>query len=163
MSDHTDWNTELNRWLEPYLQALGHKSRQQTAPIYIRGLIAPGDRKSIRPISDRNAPGQHERIHHFVSTSTWDATPLETLIAQEAQQLVGGKDAVLIVDDTTLPKKGDYSVGIGHQYSGTVGKMTNCQCLVSITLAKHEVPIPVDHRTPFERGEAVAARDGFER
>lgn len=143
MNDHTDWNTEFSYWLEPFLQALGHKARQQTAPTYIRGLIAPGDRKSIRPISDRNAPGQHERIHHFVSTSTWDVSPLQVLIAQEAQQLVGGKNAVLIVDDTTLPKKGDHSVGVGHQYSGTVGKMTNCQCLVSVTLAKNEVPIPV--------------------
>jgi DDE superfamily endonuclease len=129
MNNHTEWNTEFDRWLEPFLRALGHKACQQTAPSYVRGLITPGDRKSIRPVSDRNAPGQHERIHHFVSTSTWNTTPLETLIAREVQRLVGGKDAVLIVDDTTLPKKGNHSVGIGHQYSGTVGKMTNCQCV----------------------------------
>jgi SRSO17 transposase len=139
----TDWNTEFDRWLEPFLDALGHKARQRWAPTYLRGLIAPGDRKSIRPLCDRIAPGEHEQIHHFVATSTWDTSPLETLIAKEAQRLVGGENAVLIVDDTTLPKKGDCSVGVGHQYSGTLGKMTNCQCLVSITLAQFEVPVPI--------------------
>lgn len=139
----TDWNAEFDDWLEPFLDALGHKARQHWAPAYLRGLIAPGDRKSIRPLCDRVAPGQHEQIHHFVTTSAWDTAPLETLIAQEAQRLVGGKNTVLIVDDTTLPKKGEHSVGVGHQSSGTLGKMTNCQCLVSTTLAQGEVPVPI--------------------
>lgn len=143
MSNPADWNAEFDLWLEPYLETLNHTARRRWATVYLRGLIAPGDRKSIRPLCDRVALGQHEQVHHFVSTSTWDTAPLETLVARKAQRLVGGKNAVLLVDDTTFPKKGDGSVGVGHQYSGTVGKMTNCQCLVSITLAQREVPVPV--------------------
>jgi SRSO17 transposase len=141
--NQTDWTVEFNTWLEPYLEALGHPARRRWAMPYLHRLLAPGERKSIRPLCDRIAHGAHEQIHHFVCASPWDTAPLETLLAREAQHLVGGNDAVLIVDDTTLPKKGIHSVGVGYQYSGAVGKMTNCQCLVSITLAQFEVPVPV--------------------
>jgi SRSO17 transposase len=56
---------------------------------------------------------------------------------------VGGPEAVLVIDDTALPKKGTHSVGVGPQYAGALGKNTNCQTLVSLTLAKDEVPIPI--------------------
>jgi SRSO17 transposase len=111
--------------------------------VYVRGLLGPGDRKSVEPLAARVAPGDYGQVHHFVNASTWDGAPLERVLAAKAQALVGGLDAVLIVDDTTLPKQGRYSVGVGRQYSGAVGKRANCQALVSLTLARGEVPVPV--------------------
>lgn len=87
------------------------------------------------------APGDGEQLHHFIATSGWDTAPLEIELARKAQHLVGGREAYLIVDDTTLPKKGRCSVGVAPQYSGAVGKMTNCQALVSLTVARQEVPV----------------------
>jgi SRSO17 transposase len=55
---------------------------------------------------------------------------------------VGGPEAVLVVDDTALLKKGRMSVGVAHQYAGCVGKRANCQVMVSLTLARAEVPVP---------------------
>ncbi len=60
--------------------------------------------------------------------------------------MVGGDDAVLIVDDTSLPKKGAYSVGVAPQYASVLGKNANCQTLVSLTLARGEVPAMVGLR-----------------
>jgi SRSO17 transposase len=57
--------------------------------------------------------------------------------------MLGGDDAYLIVDDTALPKKGDKSVGVAHQYCGALGKQANCQCLVSLTMARNDVQAPV--------------------
>ncbi|MFY9952177.1 IS701 family transposase, partial [Bradyrhizobium sp.] len=57
--------------------------------------------------------------------------------------LVGGKDAVLVIDDTAMPKKGDRSVGVAPQYASSLGKTANCQTLVSLTLARGEVPVMV--------------------
>jgi SRSO17 transposase len=141
-----DWHAELRDWLRPFLDRLGHKARRRMCPLYIAGLIGPGERKSIGPMAERLAPGAYDRLHHFVADGVWDAEPLEAEIAVHANGLVGGKDAVLVVDDTALPKKGKHSVGVAPQYASALGKNANCQTLVSLTLARNEVPVVVGLR-----------------
>jgi SRSO17 transposase len=68
---------------------------------------------------------------------------LEAELLVQADRLVGGKDAVLVIDDTAMPKKGDRSVGVAPQYASSLGKTANCQTLVSLTLARGEVPVMV--------------------
>lgn len=68
------------------------------------------------------------------------------MLVQKANRLLGGGDAVLVVDDTSLLKFGRHSVGVARQYSGQAGKLTNCQTLVSLTLAKNEVGVLVGLR-----------------
>lgn len=142
-TDGADWEREFTRWLAPVLAALGHKARRRWAPVYLRGLLGPGDRKSVQPMAARVAPDDPEQLHHFVATSGWDPAPVEAVLAREAQRLVGGRDAVLIIDDTALVKQGRHSVGVARQYCGQLGKRANCQTLVSLTLARGEVPVPV--------------------
>jgi SRSO17 transposase len=137
------WEKRLDRWLAPFLDALGDKRRRPWAPLYITGLLLPGDRKSMQPISARVAPDDAEQIHNFVATSCWDPAPVEEVLCQKVDAMLGGEDAYLIVDDTSLPKKGTQSVGVAHQYCGALGKQANCQCLVSLTLARDDVPAPV--------------------
>ena len=136
-----DWEREFDRWLAPFWEALGDARRRRWAPVYVRGLLGPGDRKSVEPLAARVAPGDYGQLYHFVNAATWEGGPLERVLAEKAQALVGGPDAVLIVDDTTLPKQGRYSVGVARQCSGAAGKRANCQALVSLTLARGEVPV----------------------
>ena len=136
-----DWKDELGRWLKPFLERLGHKARRQMCPLYVSGLIGPGDRKSIAPIAERLALGDYDQLHHFIAAGVWDATPLETELLVQADRLVGGSDAVLVIDDTAIPKKGRHSVGVAAQYASVLGKTANCQTLVSLTLARGEVPV----------------------
>jgi SRSO17 transposase len=75
-----------------------------------------------------------------------DAAPLEAELLAQAGRLVGGPDAYLVIDDTALPKKGQHSVGAAPQYASALGKTANCQTLISATLAKGEVPVPVGLR-----------------
>jgi SRSO17 transposase len=140
------WNDELEGWLKPFLARLGHKARRRMCPLYVAGLIGPGERKSIEPLAARMAPGAYDRLHHFVCDGVWDASPLEEELACRANDLVGGADAVLVVDDTALPKKGKHSVGVAPQYAGVLGKTANCQTLVSLTLARDDVPVAVGLR-----------------
>ena len=137
------WEGELGRWLKPFLERLGHKARQRMCPLYVAGLIGPGDRKSVQPMAERFAPGDYDQLHHFVAASIWDAALLETELLIQADKLVGGSDAVLVIDDTAMPKKGKHSVGVAPQYASTLGKTANCQTLVSLTLARGEVPVTV--------------------
>lgn len=138
-----DWTAELGCWLAPFLARLGHKARRQMCPLYIAGLIGPGDRKGVQPMAERLAPGEYDRLHHFVSAGVWDAVPLEEELLVQANRLVVGRDAVLVIDDTALPKKGTHSVGVAPQYASALGKNANCQTLVSLTLARGEVPVMV--------------------
>jgi SRSO17 transposase len=143
VSAKSDWKDELGRWLKPFLNRLGHKARRQMCPLYVAGLIGPGDRKSIQPMAERLTPGGYDQLHHFVSVGVWDAAPLETELLIQADRLVGGSDAVLVIDDTAMPKKGHHSVGVAPQYASALGKTANCQTLVSLTLARGEVPMMV--------------------
>ena len=94
----SDWKKELGRFLRPFLVRLGHKARQQMCPLYVSGLIGPGDRKSIQPMAERLALGEYDQLHHFIAAGVWDATPVETELLVQADRLVGGSDAVLVID-----------------------------------------------------------------
>src|SRR5579862_136924 len=111
-----EWEDELERWLKPFLRRLGHKARQRMCPLYVAGLIGPGERKSVQPMAARLGPGAYDQLHHFVAAGVWDAAPLGAELLAQADRLVGGDDAVLVIDDTALPKKGRHSVGVAAQY-----------------------------------------------
>lgn len=80
----------------------------------------------------------YDRLHHFIRAGVWDSAPLEATLWQQADALVGGDKAWLIIDDTALPKKGKASVGVAPQYATVLGKNANCQTMVSVTLAQEE-------------------------
>src|SRR5271157_2721284 len=115
-------------------------------PLYVAGLIGPGDRKSVEPMASRLAPGDYDQLHHFIATGVWNEEPLEKELAIQADKLIGGAGAVVVVDDMALPKKGSHSVGVAPQYASALGKTANCQTLVSLTLARDEVPVMIGLR-----------------
>ncbi|QCG95418.1 IS701 family transposase [Azospirillum sp. TSA2s] len=136
----------MDAWLEPFLDALGHKARRRWAPVYIRGLYGRTERKSVQPIAAELTPGDYDQLHNFIASRSWDTAPLEPILVRTADQLVGGPDAILAIDDTAVLKKGEHSVGVAPQYAGVVGKNANCQVLVTLTLACREVPVPMAMR-----------------
>jgi SRSO17 transposase len=101
----------------------------------------------MQPMAARLAPREYDQLHHFVAAGVWDARPLDAELLVQADQLVGDQDAILVIDDTAMPKKGSHSVGVAAQYASALGKTANCQTLVSTTLARGEVPVTVE-RTP---------------
>jgi SRSO17 transposase len=113
-------------------------------PLYVAGLIGPGDRKSVEPVAARLAPGDYDQLHHFIASGVWDEAPLQEELAIQADKRIGGPNTVLVVDDTALPKKGTHSVGVAPQYASALGKTANCQTLV--TLARDEVPVMIGLR-----------------
>src|SRR4029453_5386679 len=161
------WEGDLGRWLEPFLVRLRRKAQRYWAPFYLKGLILPGERKSIEPLAARVAPGDTQQLHHFVSTSPWPTAPLEEELVRAADRLVGGADAALVVDDTALVKQGGHSVGVKRQYCGQLGKRANCQSLVSLTPARSKVPVaggrwlfrPEDWGGGAARGAAAGVPD----
>jgi len=137
---------DLGRWLTPFLEVVGRKTRRTWAPLYVQGLLGPEGRRSVQPMAARLGLSSHDQLHHFLTSPAWDDAPLWRALARTADRRVGGPGAVLVIDDTALPKKGELSVGVARQYCGALGKRANCQALVSATLAGGEVPVPVGLR-----------------
>jgi SRSO17 transposase len=83
-------------------------------------------------MAKRLALGDYDQLHHFIAAGVWDAAaPIEAELLVQADRLVGGSDAVLVIDDTAIPKKGTHSVGVAAQYASGLGKTANCQTLVT--------------------------------
>src|SRR4051794_38668506 len=110
-------------------------------PLYVGGLVGPGERKNVESMGARAPAAEYDQLHNFVGPGVWGEGPLGGELIVRADRLVGCTDAVLVIDDTALPKKGKHSVGVAPQYATVLGKQANCQTLVSVTLARREVPV----------------------
>ena len=121
----------LEQFLKDLLEPMGRSERRHWGAVYIRGLLLHGERKSIGPLADRSDEGNVQALQQFVGQSPWDWMPLwERLAKRMTAELE--PDPVWVIDDTGFPKQGKHSVGVERQYSGTLGKVGNCQVAVSL-------------------------------
>src|ERR671921_1398983 len=102
---------DLDRWLEPFLAALGHSKRRLWAPLYLRGLLGPSERKSLQPMATSLGLLGHDQLQHFIASPAWDDAPLWRGVAGQAHRLGGGAGGGGGGGDTAPPQKGAPSVG----------------------------------------------------
>src|SRR5688572_3459934 len=123
---------------------------------YLRGLLLDGRRKSMQPMAQRLGV-DHQGLQQFVTTSTWDTAAVRARLARRAVDLV--EPVAWVVDDTGFPKDGTGSPGVARQYSGTLGKVANCQIGVSVHAVTDTASCPLDWRLflPESWDEAKAA------
>jgi SRSO17 transposase len=120
------------------------RSDQRTKGVaYLRGLLLDGQRKSMQPMAERLGV-DHQGLQQFVTTSTWDTLAVRARLARRAVDLV--KPVAWVVDDTGFPKDGAGSPGVARQYSGTLGKVANCQIGVSVHAVTDTASCPLDWR-----------------
>jgi SRSO17 transposase len=110
---------------------------------YLRGLLLDGRRKSMQPMAARLGV-DHQGLQQFVTTSTWDTMAVRARLAERAMQLIA--PVAWVFDDTGFPKDGKGSPGVARQYSGTLGKVANCQIGVSVHAVTDEASCPLDWR-----------------
>ncbi len=134
---------ELTAFIEGFKDLFGRKERRHWCQAYISGLLLDGERKSIEPLATRLPGGNEQAIQQFVNQSPWEHEPILKKLMQEVPKTLKINKGVLVLDDTTLPKKGEHSVGVGRQYCGALGKISNCQSIVTWHLATKDVHFPV--------------------
>jgi SRSO17 transposase len=138
-------------------EPLARADQRRWGECYLRGLMLDGKRKSIQPMAERLPDGNEQALQQFVSQSPWDWRPVRQRLATQMSSVVD-PDA-WVVDDTGFPKFGTASVGVARQYSGTLGKVANCQVGVSIHAATDQASCPIDWRLFLpESWDADAAR-----
>lgn len=148
--------TRFERYTKVMVKALGHASREQAACWYLRGLMLPGERKSVEPMAARVYPNDvesaHQRMHHLVADAPWTDQALLAAVAGEVLPvLVREQPCYWIIDDTGMRKYGRHSVGVARQYCGQLGKTENCQVAVSLSLATLEGSLPLAWRLYLPR------------
>jgi len=133
---------------------LRDKRKRASFATYAFGILGEGDRKSAEPIAARAcgdpdlANAYHERLLHFLAKAKWDDTKVRRIAARHALKAMeaqaGERADVWIVDDTGLLKQGEHSVGVQRQYTGSAGKIANCQIAVTLSAATSNDCVPVD-------------------
>ncbi|MFD5735814.1 transposase [Streptomyces sioyaensis] len=99
----------------------------------------------MEPMAARlSGDGDRQVLAHFITSSPWHAVHLRARLAWKMAPVI--KPAALIVDDTRFLKNGDVSTGVPRQYTGTAGKVTNCQAGVSLHLASDTASAAVEWR-----------------
>jgi SRSO17 transposase len=108
---------------------------------YLRGLLLDGRRKSMQPMAQRLGV-DHQGLQQFLTTSTWDTRAVRVRLARRAVEVV--QPVAWVVDDTGFPKDGKGSPCVARQYSGTLGKVANCQIGVSVHAVTDTASCPLD-------------------
>jgi len=121
----------LETFLADLLEPLGRRERKHWSEVYVRGLLLNGERKSIEPLASRVPDGNVQAMQQLVGQSPWDWLPIWELLGKRMTAELE-PDSVWVIDDTGFPKQGEHSVGVERQYSGTLGKVGNCQVAVSV-------------------------------
>ena len=139
----TEARERLVEFVAEMAAGLGHVRRRENALIYVRGLIEHGGRKSLQPTLFRLGEdgARYESLQQFLADSPWDPA----LLVRACGERVAPDLAVSawVIDDTGIPKDGGHSPGVKRQYSGTLGKIGNCQVTVSVHAVGERGTLPL--------------------
>src|SRR4051794_24239867 len=123
-----DRQERFTAYVEALAEVIGHADRAEPLRDYCRGLLLPGERKSVEPIAAVTAPARvsakHQSLLHFVANAPWSNERVLSRIQELILPIIEGSGAIeaWIIDDTGFPKKGRHSVGVARQYCGQLGK-----------------------------------------
>src|SRR5260370_38517038 len=122
---------ELAPFLEPFAPLFRRHTSRESMERYLTGLLTDLPHKACETMADTMLRTSLERLQHLLTDAAWDPLELDEARVKRLMELHPVTDGILIFDDTGLPKKGNASVGVAPQYSGTLGKIGNCQVVVS--------------------------------
>jgi SRSO17 transposase len=143
--------------MESLANAVGHEDRHVPLKNYCKGLLLPGERKSIETMAARldaeNVQRMRQSLHHLVAKARWSDADLIEEVRSQVLSAVRKQGPVVawIVDDTGFPKKGKHSVGVTRQYCGQLGKQENCRIAVSLSVATWDASLPIAYRLYLPR------------
>jgi len=125
---------------------LVRSEQRRNAELYARGLMEAGTRKSLEPMVGRLGGGavEYEALQHFVADSPWDPEVIDRAVAERVCAVI--EPAAWVLDDTGIAKDGKRSPGVKRQYSGTLGKIGNCQIAVSLHAVSSKGTVPLGFR-----------------
>lgn len=134
--------------------ALEYKTREGHLHAYCTALLLESDRKSIEPIAERLTPDEHrvsathQALLHFIGNADWSDEAVLRSVREYVLPAITKHAPISawIADDTGIPKQGEHSVGVAHQYCGQLGKQARCQVAVTLSIANEHASLPIGYR-----------------
>lgn len=136
----------LAEYFADVASGLVRSEQRRNAEVYARGLMEAGARKSLEPMVARlgGGPVEYEALQHFLADSPWDPAVVDRAVAERVCAVI--EPSAWVIDDTGVPKDGKHSPGVKRQYSGTLGKIGNCQIAVSLHAVGQKGTVPLGFR-----------------
>ena len=122
-----DWRAELERLKGRIAFAFKRSEQRETAGAFVEGLLSGAERKTGWMLAEQAGLAKPYRVQSLLGRSSWSADRLRDLVRDYAVEALRDPGGVLVLDETGFLKKGRHSVGVGRQYSGTAGRIENCQ------------------------------------
>lgn len=116
--------SDIERRLAPYFE---RSEPRQRAMAYLRGLLSPAERKNSWQLAEVSGDTTPYAFQHLLRRALWDPEAVRDELRTYVIQHLGDPNGVLVIDETGFLKKGQHSAGVARQYSGTAGKVENCQ------------------------------------
>jgi SRSO17 transposase len=138
------WTRELDALAARIAPRFGRAEPRRRALAYLRGLLAPLGRKNGWQVAEAAGDATPDGVQDFLSRMRWDADAVRDDLRAYVVEHLGDADAVLVLDETGFLKKGDKSAGVQRQYSGTAGRIENCQVGVFLGYASRHGQALID-------------------
>lgn len=136
--DIQQWADEFGRLNQRFAPHFRRVETKQHAQDYLQGLLSGIERKNGWQIAEQVGDANPYAIQHLLGRSVWDADSVRNELRGYVAAHLGHPAAVIVVDETGFLKKGNQSVGVQRQYSGTAGRVENCQIGVFLSYATPE-------------------------
>ncbi|QDU16212.1 hypothetical protein CA11_40410 [Gimesia maris] len=137
---------ELESFVSRYLPHFGRAQNHAHAMTILQGLLAGGDRRNVENMAETIEGGVVRTLQKFIAQAVWSDQDVLAELRQHVCEALGEEDGLLIVDETGFPKKGKLSVGVARQYSGTLGRVDNCQVGVFVSYCSSQGETLIDRR-----------------
>lgn len=121
------WTAEFDKLHSRIAGHFGRSEQRQRVKAYLQALLSPVERKNSWQLAERSGEATPDGMQRLLSTALWDADVVRDELRRYALDSVGNEQAVLVADETGFLKQGDKSAGTKRQYSGTAGRVENCQ------------------------------------
>jgi SRSO17 transposase len=137
-------DADLNDFVEDIFVSLRRKGWQERCSCYLTGLMLDGRRKSVQPMAERLDEANEQSLQHFLANTPWDPVPVRQQLARRMHKVID--PSAWVFDDTGFVKDGRMSPCVARQYTGTAGKITNCQVATTLHLATDQESCPINWR-----------------
>ncbi len=131
----TGWQEELAALHSRIAPRFTRPEVRERAGRFLRGLLEPVERRNGWQLAEAIGERTPDGVQRLLNGSRWDAGEVRDDLRSYVVEYLGDPEAVLVIDETGFLKKGEKSVGVARQYSGTAGKVENCQVGVFLAYA----------------------------